>query len=44
MNYSGLGYECGINTVREYLEIESVWISTARDFPTNPFAIRLTDP
>ncbi|MFO1281875.1 MAG: aldehyde dehydrogenase [Burkholderiales bacterium] len=36
---SGLGREGGIAGLREYLEIKSVWISTAPEFP-NPFVRR----
>jgi aldehyde dehydrogenase (NAD+) len=36
---SGTGREGGIAGMREYLEIKSVWLSTAADFP-NPFVRR----
>ena len=40
MKHSGLGRESGIDAVREYLETKSVWISTAKDVPANPFVMR----
>ncbi|MEJ8574244.1 aldehyde dehydrogenase [Microbaculum marinum] len=40
MKHSGIGRESGIDAVSEYLEKKSVWISTARDAPANPFVIR----
>jgi (Z)-2-((N-methylformamido)methylene)-5-hydroxybutyrolactone dehydrogenase len=36
---SGLGREGGIDSVREYLEAKSVWISTDLEVP-NPFVRR----
>ena len=36
---SGVGREGGIAGMREYLEVKSVWISTAPEFP-NPFVRR----
>ncbi|MDA0823136.1 MAG: aldehyde dehydrogenase [Proteobacteria bacterium] len=36
---SGLGRENGIQAIRDYMQIKSVWISTARDVP-NPFVMR----
>jgi len=36
---SGTGREGGIAGMREYLEVKSVWLSTATDFP-NPFVRR----
>jgi aldehyde dehydrogenase (NAD+) len=36
---SGLGRENGQDTIREYLHVKSVWISTATDVP-NPFVQR----
>jgi len=36
---SGLGRENGIESIREYLQTKSVWISTADDVP-NPFVMR----
>jgi (Z)-2-((N-methylformamido)methylene)-5-hydroxybutyrolactone dehydrogenase len=40
MKHSGVGRESGIDAVREYLETKSVWISTAKDVPANPFVMR----
>lgn len=36
---SGIGRECGIAGMREYMELKSVWISTQTDIP-NPFIRR----
>jgi (Z)-2-((N-methylformamido)methylene)-5-hydroxybutyrolactone dehydrogenase len=36
---SGLGRESGQEMIREYLQVKSVWISTAADVP-NPFVQR----
>lgn len=36
---SGVGREGGIAGIREYLEVKSVWVSTATEFP-NPFVRR----
>jgi aldehyde dehydrogenase (NAD+) len=36
---SGIGRECGIAGMREYMETKSVWISTQTDIP-NPFVRR----
>ena len=36
---SGLGRESGQEMIKEYLQVKSVWISTATDVP-NPFVIR----
>jgi (Z)-2-((N-methylformamido)methylene)-5-hydroxybutyrolactone dehydrogenase len=40
MKRSGLGRESGIEAIREYLETKSVWISTAKGVPVNPFILR----
>ncbi len=40
MKSSGIGRESGIEAIREYLETKSVWISTAKDVPANPFILR----
>jgi (Z)-2-((N-methylformamido)methylene)-5-hydroxybutyrolactone dehydrogenase len=40
MKRSGLGRESGIEAIREYLETKSVWISTTKDVPANPFIMR----
>ncbi|MCJ2025226.1 aldehyde dehydrogenase [Methylobacterium sp. J-067] len=40
MKRSGLGRESGIESIREYLETKSIWISTSRDAPENPFVMR----
>src|SRR3546814_88417 len=42
MKPSGLGRENGMESIREYLEKKSVWISTAEDVPANPFGRRCT--
>ena len=39
MKRSGLGRESGIDAIREYLQVKSVWLSTATEVP-NPFIIR----
>jgi (Z)-2-((N-methylformamido)methylene)-5-hydroxybutyrolactone dehydrogenase len=36
---SGIGRESGQEMIREYLQVKSVWISTAADVP-NPFVQR----
>jgi aldehyde dehydrogenase (NAD+) len=36
---SGIGREGGIAGIREYMEVKSVWISTALEIP-NPFIRR----
>ena len=40
MKSSGIGRESGIEAIREYLETKSVWISTAKGVPANPFILR----
>jgi aldehyde dehydrogenase (NAD+) len=37
--HSGLGRENGMQSIREYLEVKSVWISTSDEVP-NPFVMR----
>ena len=37
---SGIGRESGLESIREFLETKSVWISTSRDAPENPFVMR----
>ncbi len=39
MKRSGLGRESGVAAIREYLQVKSVWLSTATDLP-NPFIIQ----
>lgn len=39
MKRSGLGRESGVAAIREYLQVKSVWLSTATELP-NPFIIR----
>ncbi len=39
MKRSGLGRESGIAAIRDYLQVKSVWLSTATDVP-NPFILR----
>jgi aldehyde dehydrogenase (NAD+) len=41
MKHSGLGRENGIESVREFMETKSVWVSTATSTPANPFILRL---
>ena len=36
---SGLGRESGIEAIKEFLQVKSVWISTASEAP-DPFVIR----
>ena len=36
---SGLGRENGIEAIREYMQVKSVWISTGTEVP-NPFTLR----
>lgn len=38
---SGVGYESGLNSIRQYLKTKSVWINFDADVP-NPFVMRLT--
>lgn len=40
MKHSGVGRESGVDAVFEYLEAKSVWVSTAKDAPENPFVMR----
>ncbi|MCJ2090756.1 aldehyde dehydrogenase [Methylobacterium sp. E-005] len=40
MKRSGIGRESGVESIREFLETKSVWISTSRDAPENPFVMR----
>jgi len=39
MKRSGLGRESGIAAIRDYLQVKSVWLSTATDVPS-PFILR----
>ena len=39
MKRSGLGRESGMAAIRDYLQVKSVWLSTATDLP-NPFILR----
>ena len=39
MKRSGLGRESGVAAIRDYLQVKSVWISTATELP-NPFIIQ----
>jgi acyl-CoA reductase-like NAD-dependent aldehyde dehydrogenase len=41
MKHSGLGRENGIESVREFLETKSTWISISTAKPANPFIMRL---
>jgi (Z)-2-((N-methylformamido)methylene)-5-hydroxybutyrolactone dehydrogenase len=40
MKHSGIGRESGMQSIHEYLETKSTWISYARNAPANPFIIR----
>lgn len=40
MKHSGLGRESGLDAIKEYLEVKSVWINTSDDAPGNPFVMR----
>jgi hypothetical protein len=40
MKHSGIGRENGIDAVKEYLEVKSVWINTSDEAPGNPFVMR----
>jgi aldehyde dehydrogenase (NAD+) len=40
MKHSGFGRESGIESIREFLETKSVWISTSTTAPANPFVLR----
>lgn len=41
MKQSGLGRENGMESVREFTELKSVWISTATSGPANPFILKI---
>ena len=40
MKHSGIGRESGLESIREFLETKSVWISTSQSAPANPFVMR----
>jgi aldehyde dehydrogenase (NAD+) len=40
MKHSGIGRESGMQSVHEYLETKSIWISYAKNAPVNPFILR----
>ena len=40
VKHSGLGRESGVESIREFLETKSVWISTSDAAPGNPFVMR----
>jgi aldehyde dehydrogenase (NAD+) len=40
MKHSGIGRESGLESIREFLETKSVWISYAENVPANPFVLR----
>ncbi|MBT3703480.1 MAG: aldehyde dehydrogenase [Alphaproteobacteria bacterium] len=40
MKHSGLGRENGLDAIKEYREVKSVWINTSDDAPGNPFVMR----
>lgn len=40
MKQSGIGRESGIDSIREFLETKSTWLSFAQNAPSNPFILR----
>ncbi len=40
MKHSGIGRESGIESINDYLETKSTWISYAKGAPANPFVMR----
>ena len=40
MKHSGIGRESGMQSIHEYLETKSTWISYAKNAPANPFILR----
>ncbi len=40
MKFSGIGRESGMDSIRDYLETKSVWVSIAKGAPPNPFIMR----
>ena len=40
MKHSGIGRESGMESIREYLETKSVWLSYSTATPRNPFVMR----
>jgi (Z)-2-((N-methylformamido)methylene)-5-hydroxybutyrolactone dehydrogenase len=40
MKQSGIGRESGMESIREFLETKSVWLSYSNATPANPFVMR----
>ncbi len=40
MKHSGIGRESGLESIRQFLETKSVWLSYAGSAPANPFVLR----
>jgi (Z)-2-((N-methylformamido)methylene)-5-hydroxybutyrolactone dehydrogenase len=40
MKHSGIGRESGMESIREFLETKSVWLSYSNATPANPFVMR----
>ncbi|TDU31901.1 aldehyde dehydrogenase (NAD+) [Panacagrimonas perspica] len=40
MKHSGIGRESGLESIRQFLETKSVWLSYADNAPLNPFVLR----
>ncbi len=40
MKHSGIGRESGVDSIRQFLETKSTWISFAEGTPSNPFIMR----
>lgn len=40
MKQSGIGRESGIDSIREFLETKSTWLSFSQNAPSNPFILR----
>ncbi|TWF59199.1 aldehyde dehydrogenase [Neorhizobium alkalisoli] len=40
VKHSGIGRESGVKAIEEYLEHKSVWVSTSKAIPQNPFVMR----
>jgi (Z)-2-((N-methylformamido)methylene)-5-hydroxybutyrolactone dehydrogenase len=38
--HSGIGRESGMESIREFLETKSVWLSYSNATPANPFVMR----
>ena len=40
MKHSGIGRESGVDSIMQFLETKSTWISYAEGAPANPFIMR----